>query len=99
MVATAIHDNDHTVVLSSSIVTSVHHTATFTLSLHDALPILVFHLYSGNSSCTGTPSDETKTLISGGIESSATTVPVGGLSYLVHYNGDGTYNEIGGACV
>src|SRR5438132_1093290 len=53
---------------------------------------------SGNSTCTGTPSDETKTLVAGGVESSASAVPVCGLSYLVHYHGDATYNAADGVC-
>src|SRR5437899_585644 len=53
---------------------------------------------SSNSTCTGTPSDETKTLVSVGIESRAATVTLFPYSTLFRSNGDATYNAADGVC-
>ena len=59
---------------------------------------VTFALFSGTG-CSGDPvSTETVDLADGSASSSNTTVPAGGLSYRVHYNGSEDYDESDGLC-
>ncbi|MBI1742384.1 hypothetical protein HYR54_04870, partial [Candidatus Acetothermia bacterium] len=96
-VTTEIHDPSHAVITSALIGSSVHDKATVSGSVGTPTGSVTFNLYS-TTDCTGTFTTETVTLSSGMAESSATTVPNTGLSYMVTYSGDANYNPATSSC-
>ncbi|MBI1741719.1 Ig-like domain repeat protein, partial [Candidatus Acetothermia bacterium] len=96
-VTTEIHNASHAVITSALIGTSVHDKATVSGSGPAPTSTVTFKLYS-TTDCTGSFTTETVTLSSGMAESSATTVPNTGLSYMATYNGDANYNPATSAC-
>ena len=61
---------------------------------------VTFTVYAGNTTCTGTGTSAGTVALAGTVAhpSSDSTVPVGGLSYKAHYNGDTIYNGVDGPC-
>jgi hypothetical protein len=98
VVATNIHDPNHGVVTSAPIGSSVHDNATVTGEIGGPAPTgnVAFNLYATNN-CTGATTTQIVAL-TGNTESSATTVPVGGLSYKAFYQGDSNYTPALGLC-
>ena len=90
-VDTSIHNESHNVIATANIGSIVHDSVTVASTTGPTPTGTVdFRLYP-NTTCFGTP---TKTelgvlLVSGTVESATTTMPNTGLSYKVHYNGQG----------
>jgi uncharacterized repeat protein (TIGR01451 family) len=98
-VGTVIHDANGAVD-SALVGSTVHDVATVTGSGEGGTPTgsVTFALFSGTG-CSGEPSStETVDLADGSASSSAATVPEGGLSYRVHYNGSNVYDVSDGLC-
>jgi hypothetical protein len=100
-VATSIHNSAHAVITTAQPGDTVHDSATVTGSGPTPTGNVTFTVYLGSQSCggTGTPAG-TVTLDANGVAhpSSDAIVPDGGLSYMAHYNGDGTYLPADGPC-
>ncbi len=58
---------------------------------------VVFHRYT-TIDCTGSPTDETKTLAADGTAESSDFNATANMSYKAHYNGDANYGAHDGAC-
>jgi uncharacterized repeat protein (TIGR01451 family) len=98
-VGTVIHDANGAVD-SALIGSTVHDVATVSGSGEGGTPTgsVTFALFS-STGCSGEPSStETVDLADGSASSSAATVPSGGLSYRVHYNGSDVYDVSDGLC-
>ncbi len=101
-VSSSIHDGSHTVISTALIGSNVHDNANVA-STSGPTPTgtVDFTLYS-NTSCSGTASSTQSAvgLNSGGsAESGTTTITSTGLSYKVHYNGQGdVYAPTDGPC-
>jgi uncharacterized repeat protein (TIGR01451 family) len=98
--ATDVHNADHEVVTRAPIGSSVHDKATVSGALTIPTGDVSFRVYLGNTQCEGAGETAGSVALSGGIAhpSDIATVPVGGLSYRAHYNGDDTYNPSTGPC-
>jgi uncharacterized repeat protein (TIGR01451 family) len=100
--ATSIEDSTDVVVTHASIGSMVHDTVTVTPKTTGPTPTgtVTFNLFSGTTSCSGTPSSsQSGVALSGGAASStAVAVPAGGLAYQAVYSGDSTYNASTGPC-
>lgn len=98
-VATAVSNSSGGPVASAPIGSTVHDVATVSASQGTPTGTVVFTLYSGNTTCSGTGTDSSPvTLSSGTASSGSATVPAGGLSYIAHYSGDSTYKAAPGPC-
>jgi uncharacterized repeat protein (TIGR01451 family) len=98
--ATDVHDADHHVITSAPIGSTVHDKATVTGALGAPTGTVDFTVFMGNTQCEGPGAAAGSVALSGGVAhpSNDATVPVGGLSYRAHYNGDDTYNPSTGPC-
>ena len=89
-------------ITSAPIGSTVHDKATVSGVAGFPTPTgdVTFTVYSGNTTCTGTGVAGSPVALSGGVAhpSSDSTVPVTGLSYKAHYNGDTIYNGADGPC-
>jgi hypothetical protein len=97
---TEVHLGTHASTTSAAIGTLVHANVLVASSTGPTPEGTVdFHLFP-NTSCSGTSTIESAVpLIAGVAESSATSTFTTGLSYLVHYNGQGeTYPAMDGSC-
>ena len=98
-VGTVIHDANGAVD-SALVGSTVHDVATVSGSGEGGTPTgsVAFALFGGTG-CSGEPSStETVDLADGSASSSDVTVPEGGLSYRVHYNGSDVYDVSDGLC-
>lgn len=96
-VSTDINDANG-VVTTALVGSTVHDVATVHGSALTPNGSVTFALFSGTG-CSGDPlSTETVDLADGSARSSNATVPKGGLSYRVQYNGNDDYDESDGLC-
>ena len=92
-VDTSIHNGSHGIITSVPIGTMLHDSVTVASTTGPTPTGTVdFNLYQ-NTTCSGTPATQLAVaLVSGTAESATTTVGSSGLSYRVHYNGQGDLN-------
>lgn len=88
-VTTVIHNGSHGVVGSALIGTAVHANASVASSTASTSPTgtVDFQLYNGTTCSGAVTAQNGVALVNGVAESATTTIPVGGLSYRAHYNG------------
>jgi hypothetical protein len=100
-ISTVVYNSTGTVVTNAVVGTSVHAVATVASSTASTSPTgtVDFNVYS-NTSCTGSPTAQTGlNLVLGQATSSDTVLPIGGLSYRIHYSGQGNlYTSGDSAC-
>ena len=100
LVTTTILDVTNATTTSAQIGSPVHASVVVASSTGSTTPsgTVNFALYQGLV-CSGDPSTQSGVVLMNGVAtSSTTTVPVGGLSYLVHYSGDTNYPAADGVC-
>ena len=102
VVTTVIQDGSNTATTSVLVGTLVHDSVTVASSTNaSSTPTgtVDFNLYP-NLTCTGTSTVQAGvSLVNGMAQSATTTVLAGGLSYLVHYNGQAdVYAPVNGVC-
>ena len=101
-VDTEVHDAAHTNITNTTV------TQDGTLVVHDQVTVsgtgptptgtVTFQRFS-TGDCTGASTDENNVpLVAGTADSTAFTPAVGHYSYLVHYDGDGSYDPGDGVC-
>jgi uncharacterized repeat protein (TIGR01451 family) len=98
--ATDVHNAAHSVITHAPIGSTVHDKAAVTGALTTPTGDVSFTVFMGNTTCSGDGTAAGTVALSGGVADPSNTavVPVGGLSYRAHYNGDSTYNESTGPC-
>ncbi len=100
-ISAVVYSSAGTAVTSAVVGTSLHAVATVASSTASTSPTgtVDFNVYS-NTSCTGSPVAQTGlSLVLGQATSSNTVLPIGGLSYKVHYSGQGDlYTSGDSAC-
>jgi uncharacterized repeat protein (TIGR01451 family) len=100
-VTTDVHDASHAIVTSAPIGSSVHDSATVTGSGTTPTGSVSFRVFLGNLECSGDGSAAgTVELNEAGVAhpSDSVVVPVGGLSFRAHYEGDANYTSGDGPC-
>src|SRR5204863_6133294 len=88
-------------ITAAAIGSTVHDKATVSGSNGTPTGTVTFTVFSGNTNCSANASVGSPVTLDGnGVAhpSADATVPVGGLSYRAHYNGNATYNEPDGPC-
>jgi hypothetical protein len=91
VVTASIQNGSNIVILTAPIGTPIHTAATVSSSTSATVPTgTVDFLTFPNTICSGQPSvtQTAVALVNGSAQSSTTTVPASGISYVVHYNGD-----------
>jgi len=102
-VTVTVHDEDENDVSSALVGSPLHAHVEVASSSATTTPLgtVDFHLFSGNETCSGTSTVEANVPLEDGFAgSSTTTLPIGGLSYRVHYDGqEDIYTEADSECV
>ncbi|MBX4192391.1 hypothetical protein KW798_02800 [Candidatus Parcubacteria bacterium] len=95
-----IHNSAHASTSQASIGSAIHAKAVVATTTGGATPTgtVDFNLYP-NTSCSGSPSTQTVTLVNGSAESATTSVGNNGLSYTARYNGDATNTPSQSGCI
>ena len=100
---TPVIQNGSNVTISSAVVGTLFHVSVVVASSSTTtIPTGTadFNLYAGTS-CLGVPTAQTGVVLtaSGSAQSATTTLPIGGLSYTVHYSGDTNFVAGDSGCV
>ena len=97
---TDVHNADHEVIIHAAIGSTVHDKATVSGSLSTPTGTVDFTVYTGSTTCSGEGAAAGTVTLASGIAhpSNTAVVPVGGLSYKAHYNGNDVYDASDGAC-
>ncbi len=99
-ITNTIQNSSNNTITSGAIGTSVHDVTTIASTTASTTPTgtVDFNVYA-NTTCSGTPTTQSGvSLVNGAATSSNTTIPVGGLSYMVHYSGDASTTAANSAC-
>ncbi len=101
-ISAVVYNSGGTAVTNAVVGTSLHAVATVASSTASTSPTgtVDFNVYNGTS-CSGSPVAQAGVnLVLGQATSSNTVLPIGGLSYKVHYNGQGDlYTSGDSACM
>jgi hypothetical protein len=101
-IRTDVHDANHAVITKVEIGTVVHDKAFVTRTADTPAGVpnptgtITFHRYA-NTSCTGTPVNQTVSLAADGTAESPSFTATGDLCYTAAYSGDGNYPAATGA--